>query len=411
MNDNNSPFGFQKPKDHGYLEYHNQNADVEYPAYPKSGFRPSLPVKKRDHTILAGHICVLIIIVLLTILVVIALVGSIGIYNSKKVHVMWETVVAVHSMTQEGGSLLTDIRTAWDAANGTMLFERLLAADEYADDGSVIPYDDSYSRDHHSQSDEKPDKKKSDMADGIHNVLGVAGDMRRSKIFLQLAIMSYRINQILKKPEAERAVRSFLVKSAEVMNNLDPVKTARIMEGMDVGPELKQALLAFAQVSLRVFGVGEHHKHHDGGESTSAPNAHKDVEPGGKEEEEGNSKEKKQVIIERLINVMEKMAMIGATPQVGVLLENISQLKLQKLIDQGEHSLNETTSIIADLRRRHIVERIDNMAIMTEEILGTFEDQGITITLRPSGEKEISPSSLPTAPMLTRENKRQRNVK
>ena len=58
----------------------------------------------------------------------------------------------------------------------------------------------------------------------------------------------------MEKPETNRALKSLLSRSSDVMDQLDPVELANIVAGMDLGPELKQALLAFTKIVGHIFG-------------------------------------------------------------------------------------------------------------------------------------------------------------
>lgn len=365
-----------------------RNIDTDYPAYLLE--RPP-PVKNRGYVITVGHCLATIIIVLLAIVAAIALLGLIEISEHRKAwEMMGETMVGLHSLMVDGGGIVSDAHKAWKAANGTVLLKKLLALDEYSEDGSAVPYDEDYERDHVSKPPPHHDhkkKSKEDLASGIHNALGLVGDMRRSKFFYEWSLIGYHFNKILEKPETERAVRSVMIRSSDVMDELDPKDMARIIGGMDVGPELKKALLAFAQAAIQVFGLSHHHHHHDDGDAA----IDRETKEGGEASDKPPSKhKKKEAVIDRLMNALEKIAVVAGTPQAKLLLERLSKLQLQSLIDQGQRSLNATTMTVVDFNRRHMMGRVDGIMARSEEILGEleemvggFERQGVSITLRP----------------------------
>ncbi len=337
--------------------------------------RPA-PVKNRGHVITVGHCLATVIIVLLAIVAIIALLALVEISEHRKgLEMMGETMVGLHALMVNGGGMVSDAHRAWKAANGTSLLKKLLAADEYSDDGSAVPYDEDYERDHASNGKEGASTKE-DLASGIHNALGLIGDVRRSKFFYEWSLIGYHFNKILEKPETERAVRSVMIRSSDVMDELDPKEVARIIGGMDVGPELKKALLAFAQVAVQVFGLSHPHEDSD-----------RETKEGG---DSKHNNKKKEAVIDRLMNALEKIAVVAGTPQTKLLLERLSKLQLQSLIDQGQRSLNVTTMTVMDFNRRHMMGRVDGMMARSEEILGEleemvggFERQGVSITLRP----------------------------
>ncbi len=351
------------------------NADSDYAHLLE---RPA-PVKNRGHVITVGHCLATVIIVLLAIVAIIALLALVEISEHRKgLEMMGETMVGLHALMVDGGGMASDARKAWKAANGTALLKRLLAADEYSDDGSAVPYDEDYERDHASNGKEG-ESAKEDLASGIHNALGLIGDVRRSKFFYEWSLIGYHFNKIMEKPETERAVRSVMIRSSDVMDELDPKEVARIIGGMDVGPELKKALLAFAQVAVQVFGLS--HPHHSNEDSD------RETKEGG---DSKHKHKKKEAVIDRLMNALEKIAVVAGTPQTKLLLERLSKLQLQSLIDQGQRSLNATTMTVMDFNRRHMMGRVDGIMARSEEILGEleemvggFERQGVSITLRP----------------------------
>ena len=119
--------------------------DDKYPNYYR--YRPA-PVKRGAWRIATGHCLGAIGIVLLAIVAVIALIGVIEISKHRKAwEMMEETVTGLHDVLVNGGGIISEFQGAWKASNGTELLKRLLAADEYADDGSLIPYDEEYERD------------------------------------------------------------------------------------------------------------------------------------------------------------------------------------------------------------------------------------------------------------------------
>ncbi len=362
--------------------------DMDYPVYLKN--RPP-PVRRGGWIITPGHCMAFIIIVLLAIIATIALLAMIEISEHRKGYEMiTETMGGLHTLIVEGGGMASDIHKAWKAANGTELLKRLLALDEYADDGSAVPYDEEYERDRANKPPHHHKHSKDDMATGIHNALGLVGDLRRSKFFYQWSMIGYHFNKILAKPEADRAVQTLLVRSSDVMDELDPVDVARIIGGMDVGPELKEALLAFARMVIKVFGLSDehhHHKHHQTGEGGDAKD--RETKEGG----EAKGKKPKEVVITRVMNSLDTIAMVASTPQVKRLLETLSKLHLQALIDQSQRSLNVSTTTVVEFNRRHMMERADDMMAKSEEILGDVEKmvgdigQGVSITLKPSKPK------------------------
>ena len=346
--------------------------DDEYPNYYR--YRPA-PVKRGAWRIATGHCLGAIGIVLLAIVAVIALIGVIEISKHRKAwEMMQETVTGLHDVLVNGGGIISEFQEAWDASNGTVLLKRLLAADEYADDGSLIPYDEEYERDKTNKEeadDTTKHKSKEGLAEGIHNALGLVGDVRRSKFFYEWSLIGYHLNRILEKPETERAVKSLLSRSSDVMDQLDPVDLANIVAGMDLGPELKQALMAFTKIVGHVF-------------DTAIPTTVTD-----RQTKQGDINTQKTVI-DRGMDALEKIAKMINAPEAKLILAQLSQLKLQSLIDQGQKGLNATTLAVEDFNRKHIMQRMDSIMIRSEEILGDieevvsgFEAQGVNIVLRP----------------------------
>ena len=353
--------------------------DGDYPNYLRYR-RP--PVKQGAWKIATGHCLGAIGVVLLAIVAVIALIGVIEISKHRKAwEMMGETVVGLHNVLVDGGGILSDFREAWKDNNGTELLKRLLARDEYEDDGSLIPYDEEYERDkanHNHKADKHHRKSKEDLANGIHNVLGLVGDIRRSKFFYEWSLIGYHCNQILEKPETERAVKSLLSRSSDVMDQLDPVDLANIVAGMDLGPELKQALLAFTKIVSHIFGTPP--------TTTTTENIDRQTKQG----EVTSVVLPQKTVIDRGMDALEKIAKIVNAPEAKLILAQFSKLQLQPLINQGQKTLNATTMAVEDFNRKHIMKRMDNIMIRSEEILGGieevvngFESQGVNIVLRP----------------------------
>ncbi len=348
--------------------------DDGYPNYLRD--RPP-PVKRGAWRIATGHCLGAIGVVLLAIVAVIALIGVIEISKHRKAwEMMEETVTGLHDVLVNGGGIINEFQEAWKASNGTELLKRLLAADEYAEDGSQIPYDEEYERDKTNKEEEEAGdankhKSKEGLAEGIHNALGLVGDVRRSKFFYEWSLIGYNLNRILEKPETERAVKSLLSRSSDVMDQLDPVDLANIVAGMDLGPELKQALMAFTKIVSHIFG--------------------KPVIT-DRQTKEGTAvvQQQQQTVIDRGMDALEKIAKMINAPEAKLILAQLSQLKLQSLIDQGQKGLNATTLAVEDFNRKHIMQRMDSIMIRSEEILGDveeivsgFEAQGVNIVLRP----------------------------
>ena len=353
-----------------------QIVDGNYPNYMRN--RPA-PVKRGAWRIPAGHCLGAIGVVLLAIVVVIALIGVVEISKHRKAwEMVGETVTGLHNILVDGGGIISEFQEAWNSSNGTELLKRLLATDEYADDGSGIPYDAEYEKDKTTTTNNKEGdattgskhKSKEDLAEGIHNALGLVGDVRRSKFFYEWSLIGYHFNRILEKPETERAVKSLLSRSSDVMDQLDPVDLANIVAGMDIGPELKQALLAFTKIVGHVFGTPR----------TTTTTTNRQTKQG----------ETQKTVIDRGMDALEKIAKMVNTPEAKLILTQFSKLKLQALVNQGQKGLNATTLAVEDFNRKHIMQRMDNIMIRSEEILGDieevvsgFEAQGVNIVLRP----------------------------
>ncbi len=353
--------------------------DDEYPGYLR--YRPA-PVKRGAWRIATGHCLGAIGIVLLAIVVVIALIGVIEISKHRKAwEMMGETVTGLHDVLVNGGGIIDEFQEAWKASNGTELLKRLLATDEYADDGSLIPYDEEYERDKTNKEEAEDTttkhKSKEGLAEGLHNALGLVGDVRRSKFFYEWSLIGYHLNRILEKPETERAVKSLLSRSSDVMDQLDPVDLANIVAGMDLGPELKQALMAFTKIVGHIFGTAT--------DSTTDRQTKQGEAVVGID---GINTQK--TVIDRGMDALEKIAKMINAPEAKLILAQLSQLKLQSLIDQGQKGLNATTLAVEDFNRKHIMQRMDSIMIRSEEILGDieevvsgFEAQGVNIVLQP----------------------------
>ena len=230
-----------------------QIVDEGYPEYMRK--RPP-PVKNGAWRITMGHCLGTIGILLLTIVAVIALIGVVEISKHRKAwEMVGETVSGLHDVLVNGGGMMEEFQQTWKDINGTSLLKKILARDEYAEDGSWFPQDAEYERDKQSAAaDAGKTKPKQDFIVGFHNALGLLGDVRRSKFFYEWALIGYHFNQILEKPETDRAVKSLLTRGSDVMDQLDPVDLANIVAGMDLGPELKQALSAFTKIVAHIFG-------------------------------------------------------------------------------------------------------------------------------------------------------------
>ena len=351
-----------------------QIVDEGYPEYMRK--RPP-PVKNGAWRITMGHCLGTIGILLLTIVAVIALIGVVEISKHRKAwEMVGETVSGLHDVLVNGGGMMEEFQQTWKDINGTSLLKKILARDEYAEDGSWFPQDAEYERDKQSAAaDAGKTKPKQDFIVGFHNALGLLGDVRRSKFFYEWALIGYHFNQILEKPETDRAVKSLLTRSSDVMDQLDPIDLANIVAGMNLGPELKQALLAFTKIVAHIFG---------------------ETAVTGRQTKQGTAAaiETPKTVIDRGMDALEKISQMITAPEAKLLLVQFSKLKLQSLVDQGQKGLNATTLAVEDFNRKHIMQRMDNIMIRSEEILGDveevvrgFEAQGVNIVLQPPLKK------------------------
>ncbi len=350
-----------------------QIVDEGYPEYMRK--RPP-PVKNGAWRITMGHCLGTIGILLLTIVAVIALIGVVEISKHRKAwEMVGETVTGLHDVLVNGGGMMEEFQQTWIDINGTSLLKKLLARDEYAEDGSWFPQDAEYERDKQSAAGgSKQTNPKQDFIVGFHNALGLLGDVRRSKFFYEWALIGYHFNQILEKPETDRAVKSLLIRSSDVMDQLDPVDLANIVTGMDLGPELKQALSAFTKIVGHIFG------------ETAVTDR--------QTKQGAAAAETPKTVIDRGMDALEKISQMITAPEAKLLLVQFSKLKLQSLVDQGQRGLNATTMAVEDFNHKHMMQRMDNIMIRSEEILGDveevvrgFEAQGVNIVLQPPLKK------------------------